>query len=86
MTMIGHRWPFTFHRSQFPLQPAFVITIYKAQGQTLLRVGVFLPEPVFTHCQLYVALFRATRVADVAVHCQEDVHTTNVVYTELLRD
>ena len=31
------------------------MTINKAQGQTLQRVGVFLPDPCFTHGQLYVA-------------------------------
>ena len=29
-----------------------------AQGQSLRQVGVFLPKPVFTHGQLYVALTR----------------------------
>ena len=81
MTTTGHRWPFTLQRRHFPLQLAFSITINKAQGQTLSRVGVFLLEPVFTHGQLYVALPRATRVADIAVHFQEDNDTTNVVYT-----
>ena len=31
------------------------MTINKAQGQTLERVGIHLPEPCFTHGQLYVA-------------------------------
>ncbi|KAK1340003.1 hypothetical protein QTO34_018567 [Cnephaeus nilssonii] len=29
--------------------PTFVMTINKSQGQTLDRVGIFLPEPVFGH-------------------------------------
>ena len=70
MTTTRHRWPFTLLRCQFPLQLAFAITINKAQGQTLSRVGVLLPEPGFTHGQLHVALSRATQVADVAVHYQ----------------
>ena len=34
------------------------MTINKAQGQTLQRVGVYLPDPCFTHGQLYVAASR----------------------------
>jgi ATP-dependent DNA helicase PIF1 len=41
--------PFTLRRRQFPVRPAFAMTINKAQGQTLKMVGIFLPKPVFTH-------------------------------------
>jgi ATP-dependent exoDNAse (exonuclease V) alpha subunit len=41
--------PFTFRRRQFPLRPAFAMTINNAQGQTLQIVGVYLPKPVFGH-------------------------------------
>ena len=34
------------------------MTINKALGQTLDRVGIYLPQPVFGHGQLYVARSR----------------------------
>ncbi len=80
-----NRWPFTLLRRQFPVQLAFVMTINKAQGHTMGIVGIYLPEPVFTHGQLYVALSRATTVGNVSMHCPNEESTTNVVYTELLR-
>ena len=42
-------------RRQFPLKLAFAMTISKSLGQTLNRVGVYLPRPLFNHGQLYVA-------------------------------
>jgi hypothetical protein len=56
MTTNCSDWPFTLQRCQFPLQLAFVMTINKAQGQTMKTVGIYLHEPIFTHGQLYVAL------------------------------
>jgi len=79
-TMNCLKWPFTLQRCQFPLQLAFAM----AQGQTMKTVGIFLPEPAFTHGQLYVALSRATCVNDIFVFCPNGRTTTNVVYTELL--
>ena len=48
----------SFRRIQFPFRWAFAMTINKAQGATLKKVGVFLNNPVFSHGQLYVALSR----------------------------
>jgi hypothetical protein len=52
--------PVILKRLQFPVLLAFAITITKSQGHTFDRVGIFLPEPVFSHGQLYVAFSRAT--------------------------
>ncbi|XP_072047483.1 uncharacterized protein [Amphiura filiformis] len=85
--------PFTLERRQFPLRLAYAMTINKAQGQTFDKVGIYLPSPVFSHGQLYVAFSRARSFSDIAIQlypspsqgCTEDTYyTTNVVYPEIL--
>ena len=88
--------PFELKRRQFPLKLAFAMTINKSQGQTLDKVGLYLPNPVFGHGQLYVAFSRARKSADVKVFVMdsegqgklvagsEKVFTRNVVYRSVL--
>jgi hypothetical protein len=60
--------PFTLRRLQFPVRPAWAISINKAQGQTVDgRFGIYLPSPVFAHGQLHVANMRATASMNVRI-------------------
>ena len=92
-----HDMPFTLRRRQFPLKLAWAMTINKAQGQTLTKVGVYLPDPVFSHGQLYVAYSRAGSSSNIKVlvhggdkqgrfigHADipDGVYTDNVVWPE----
>lgn len=77
--------PFSFKRRQFPIKLAFCMTVNKAQGQMLEKVGVYLPEDVFSHGQLYVALSRTTSFDNVKIQVQPGSNkTANVVWKEVL--
>ena len=89
--------PCQFTRRQFPIVLAFAITINKSQGQSLDKIGIYLPKPVFSHGALYVALSRCTNQRNIrlfilpikGVQCGnielEEAYTENVVYEEIIR-
>ena len=83
-------YPFPWTRRQFPLRPAYSMTINKSQGQTLKHVGIWLQEPVFSHGQLYVAISRVGCPLNLhfalTSSCKETdlSYTRNVVYREVL--
>ncbi|KAJ0985328.1 hypothetical protein J5N97_003684 [Dioscorea zingiberensis] len=85
-------FPFKFKRKQFPIRLSFAMTINKAQGQTIPYVGIYLPENVFSHGQLYVALSRGISKSTTKVlikpnsECTIPGCTKNVVFREIYED
>ncbi|KAG5588794.1 hypothetical protein H5410_049228 [Solanum commersonii] len=84
-------YPFKFIRKQFPVRLCFAMTINKAQGQTIQNVGLYLPQHVFSHGQLYVALSRGISMSTTKVLVlteqpkhQNGTYTKNIVYKEVL--
>lgn len=95
LTYSGTILPFNFQRTQYPIIPAFAMTINKSQGQTFQKIGVLLNRPVFTHGQLYVAASRVRSFDGLRFYISEyngqghlandeRVFTKNIVFREVL--
>ena len=79
-------FPFEWQRRQFPVRPAFAMTINKSQGQTLKFAGIWLRGQVFTHGQLYVACSRVGSPSHLRFALMKDQqgNASNIVYHEVL--
>ena len=82
---LDSEFPFTLKRGQFPICPCFSMSANKVQGQTLDFVGVYLPDNVFSHGQLYVALSRVCKSSSLALLLNYmEGYTRNIVYPKVL--
>ncbi|KAG2888629.1 hypothetical protein PC114_g18335 [Phytophthora cactorum] len=86
----AREFPFGLRRKQFPVQPAFAMTINKTQGQTVQNLGLYLSTPCFSHGQLYVALSRVTSrskfkalIEYPQLEEEDGVYTDNIVYRQV---
>ena len=91
----GTDLPFILNRRQFPIKLAFCMSINKSQEQTFKKIGIYLPQPVFSHGQLYVAFSRVSKLENIKVKIEDYQYqgylksdkrcfTRNIVYKELL--
>jgi ATP-dependent DNA helicase PIF1 len=90
LTTRGTRWPFTLCRRQFPVKVCYAMTINKSQRQSLLNVGVYLKQSVFTHGQLYVVVSRVKHKKELKILIENPdgscgSKTKNIVYREILK-
>ena len=90
-------FPVEFKRLQFPVLGAYYLTLNRAQGQSLMRAGMYLPRSVFAHGHLYVGYSRCGDPDNMFVYADQSefeniqqylevgkTYTRNVVYPEVL--
>ncbi|KAF1860128.1 hypothetical protein Lal_00033723 [Lupinus albus] len=75
---------------QFSVRLSFSLTINKAQGHIIPNVGIYLPNHVFGHGQLYVTLSRGISKATTKILIKEGTipgeegdFTKNIIFYSL---
>jgi ATP-dependent DNA helicase PIF1 len=77
--------PFEFTRVQFPLIPAYCVSVHKSQGQSLAKIGLIVDQESFAHGQVYTALSRTSSWLNITVMLPNDIsHVTNKVHQHFL--
>ncbi|KAF8111975.1 hypothetical protein N665_0069s0002 [Sinapis alba] len=81
------KFPFRMRRRQFPVILAFAMTINKSQG-TLQSVDLFLLRPVFSYCQLYIALSKIKSKSELKIlitnkQGKSHIKTMNIIYKQV---
>ena len=69
---------------QFPLTLGYAMTIHRAQGKTLDAVVVDISRGAFAHGQVYVALSRTRRSADM--HISARLRPRDVIFDPRVLD
>ncbi|XP_029654046.1 uncharacterized protein LOC115227314, partial [Octopus sinensis] len=75
----------TFTRKLFPVKPTFTLTCNMALGQTFEQIGIYLPTQFFSHGQLFVALSKVRKKANVKTLAERNGNsmiTDNCIYKE----
>ena len=81
-----------FRRLQFPVLLAYYLTFNRAQGQSLTRSGLDLPQSVFSHGQLYTGYSRNGDPDNIFTYADQSEfshlphdkwYTRNIVYREV---
>lgn len=85
---VNKRSPLKFRRLQFPVRVCFAMTVNKAQGQSLKRMGLNLEmQQCFSHGHVYVAMSRVSRMSGIRVYSPTSSapnRILNIVYKPIL--